>query len=216
LRLQKAVEPDMAEKKFELTNLASGKKSSAAEFEFIMAHEVFHCFQFALAPTLWESTPDWIIEGMASWAAWVAYPPPVPVALDEFKDYVKSPAKPLFARDYDAMGFWARADEVGGGAGTLFPKVPSLLTSGDSTASAIIAGATSLAFQETWASAVRRYAGAGSAWNQLLPYSVSSASVPTPASPIAGNASLPSTSPLAGKCASGSTPAAATSGLRLR
>lgn len=33
-----------------------------------MAHEVFHCYEFALlGPKVWRLPHDWIIEGLAGW-----------------------------------------------------------------------------------------------------------------------------------------------------
>ncbi len=45
----------------------------------VLAHEVFHCFEFDLDPA-WASQGDWLIEGMAEWAALSVDPVMSPMA----------------------------------------------------------------------------------------------------------------------------------------
>ena len=89
-------------------------------FEYVLAHEVFHCFQYGLYDG---SRPGWLIEGMADWAGIKA------TGFQQgshYRNYLKTPRKHLFARGYDASGFWGHAEEVGG-VGSLWAKIPAIL-----------------------------------------------------------------------------------------
>jgi hypothetical protein len=137
------------------------------DFETTIAHETFHCVQFQLANL--DNLPEWIVEGGAEWAAQVAHP----TSLDDsglfYVAYLLDPRTSVLARNYDAIGFWAHADELAGGAGALFARMPDILRATNANAFAL-AGGTSGQFVDTWASAMRRLPGRGLAWMQGLPY----------------------------------------------
>jgi hypothetical protein len=159
-------------------------------FALIMAHEVFHCYEFSLMED-WRDRTDWIIEGMAEWAAVTAHPSPVAAAREWFETYLKTADAPLFSRTYSGIGFWARADEVGG-TGSLWNKIPAILDAPDDPASYGLAGGTAQAFVSTWASATFRFPGAGPAWNQQSPFAISSKEIEPPADPVLDDATLAS------------------------
>jgi hypothetical protein len=148
----------------------SGQRQSAQFLELVLAHETFHCFQFVLMAN-WRQRAAWLIEGMADWAAVTVDPVPESVGAGNLKAYLATPTTPLFARSYDAVGYWGHADEVSG-SGSLWSKLPGVLGAPDDPTSYALAGGTSSSFVDTWASAVWRYAGAGEAWNQTNPYSI--------------------------------------------
>jgi hypothetical protein len=100
----------------------TGQKLGAAALDFVLAHEVFHCFQFHLMKD-WRVRTAWIIEGTADWAAVTASQVPEALGGGEYREYVKDPATPLFARSYSVSGFCGRADEADG-IGSLWGKLP--------------------------------------------------------------------------------------------
>ena len=84
----------------------------------VVAHEVFHCMQFSMAgPTAWDDRKSgtWAWEGSADWAAlrvtqlaWAQVKSP--------EDYLNTCAeKSLYARTYDAVGYFAHAHDAGVG-----------------------------------------------------------------------------------------------------
>ena len=104
----------------------------------IMAHEVFHCFEFALlGPKVWHRPHDWIIEGLAEWASNTVVPIPFDLAEPAggsgwIAAYLNTPAVPLFDRTYDAIGFWGHLADF---TGALWPRVSAIVTAdGDASA----------------------------------------------------------------------------------
>ncbi len=133
--------------------------------ERLMAHELMHCYQFALAPGTWPRITDWIMDGTAEWAAETVTGRD---STNWLHSYMSTPTEPLFQRTYDAIGFWGHADEAAG-RGSLWAKIPGILTAGSNAASYATAGGTSPAFIGTWASAAWRFPAAGAAWHQTDP-----------------------------------------------
>ena len=84
-----------------------------------IAHEVFHCFEGALAKTVangYYGEPPWKIEGGAQWAALEASDATRGVSLDYgnfLQSYLTSPQIGLFSRAYDAAGFYDQVAAVG-------------------------------------------------------------------------------------------------------
>jgi hypothetical protein len=81
------------------------------ELTVTIAHEVFHCFEEAVG-TLNQSyqRPRWIVEGLAEWAgATLAGGPPN----TWWTLWLNEPARSLFTRAYDAIGFYAHLEEHG-------------------------------------------------------------------------------------------------------
>jgi hypothetical protein len=80
--------------------------------EETLAHEVFHCFQMQILGSMTKASPiarseKWLIEGGAQWAACQVQSGPV--SRGWYRGYLSSPETELFARTYDAIGFF---DEV--------------------------------------------------------------------------------------------------------
>ncbi|MBU1492885.1 MAG: hypothetical protein KJ956_02830 [Actinobacteria bacterium] len=81
-----------------------------------VAHEVFHCFQFAMAPDLgaFNSSPIWVIEGQAYWAedriAGVDRETP-----GDFHTWLCRPGDALTNRSRSAIGFYAVVEQFGFG-----------------------------------------------------------------------------------------------------
>jgi hypothetical protein len=143
----------------------AGQTYTGNDLTVLLAHETFHCIEFALNPTGWPKLGNWEIEGLADWAAQSTNPPsPFDNSL---QDYFGSAEKPLFSRAYDATGFWGHADEVGG-KGSLWAKLPTILNAPSYDDAYSEAGGGDQAFQDTWPSALWRSA-AGPAWRQTDP-----------------------------------------------
>ena len=83
----------------------------------VIAHEVFHCFEAVMAgdDANWNRKPDpsWLIEGAAEWAGAELAGGKAPVAGEERAVYYEHPARPLFSRSYDAIGFFDHMQSVG-------------------------------------------------------------------------------------------------------
>jgi hypothetical protein len=142
-----------------------GQAENSLQLKVTLAHEAFHCVEFALNPG-YAADGDWRIEGLADWAS-QATVPGAEADAGTLLQYYTTPRRPLFARAYDATGFWGHADEIGG-KGSLWAKLPTILNAPSNEDAYLDAGATSNAFQNTWASAVWR-SSAGPAWNQTDP-----------------------------------------------
>lgn len=159
----------------------------SAEYRiFSLAHEVFHCYEFAL-DTHWPRLGAWILEGLAEWAAGAIDPVQADDVDENLVDYLTTATKPLFARAYDGVGFWGHADEIAG-RGSLWAKIPDILAAGNASgADAFVqAGGTTPDFLQTWASAAFRLPSGGEPWNQGDPWAVSQSEAATPTVPITG------------------------------
>ncbi|MGB8860233.1 MAG: hypothetical protein WCC60_13290 [Ilumatobacteraceae bacterium] len=78
---------------------------------FVMAHEAFHCFQFAVNDG--DPGPNWVIEGTAEWAAEEYTGGANDLAAGWSNEWVISPTRPIQLRTYDAVGLYALVDELG-------------------------------------------------------------------------------------------------------
>ena len=154
--------------------------------DYMLAHEAFHCVQYKFTAD-WPSVADWIMEGVADWAA-------VSITKVSIYDdgwflyYLDHGSGPLFARAYDALGFWGHLDEVSG-PGSLWAKLPFIHLT-DSVNAFLLAGGGDLTSIETWAPAMFRFPGAGSAWYLKHPYAISYGSFKLPFVVITKDASL--------------------------
>lgn len=85
-------------------------KYSAAQARFIMAHEVFHCYQFDV--TGGEVVPNWVMEGTAEWAAEEMTGDDLTLADNLARDWITTPTRPISMRSYDAVGLYALTTEL--------------------------------------------------------------------------------------------------------
>lgn len=91
--------------------------ASEAKQRFVLAHEVFHCYQLNLASDATEhfSRPAWLIEGGATWAgSSIAEQWSGPTPEDSWLWWLVDPKISLDERAYDAVGFFGRLAESGG------------------------------------------------------------------------------------------------------
>jgi hypothetical protein len=116
-----------------------------------IAHEVFHCYEFALARGSAHEA-NWIKEGLANWAALSVDPQPASSgAYTGLDDYFAHPDRSLFSRSYDAAVFWDHVADIVG----LWPNVQTILSASGNAAeyAAAVSGSESF-FLESWGSSV--------------------------------------------------------------
>ncbi|MFN8040069.1 MAG: hypothetical protein U0Q07_12740 [Acidimicrobiales bacterium] len=97
-----------------------------------IAHEVFHCFQYASFPGTGNdflARPAWVVEGGAAWVGEeLAGGSGIPIAQSWWRNYLSGATDgsyDMFHNDgYLAIGFWERVDTAGGDAWhTVLPAV---------------------------------------------------------------------------------------------
>jgi hypothetical protein len=148
--------------------MQAGLESDAAYLKFVIAHEVFHCFQFDIrADNAWTPLPLWIGEGTAEWAAMTVTQVPFSVGGDWLGQYIQTPQTPLFERSYDASGFWGHTQDING---DLWNRLPGILASGkDDFTSFSNAGANTDDFLDSWGSSIVRPINGGPEWHMDSP-----------------------------------------------
>ena len=102
-------------------------QSQKSDFEqLVLAHEVFHCFQFDLLGTgAWKPPSAWITEGTADWVAQTVDPVTYDLGGGNLTAYIGSPMTPLFERSSDATGFWGHVQDT---VGNLWQQLPAIIT----------------------------------------------------------------------------------------
>ena len=153
----------------------AAQPQSTAEDE-VLIHEVFHCYESQIAPDV--ATPhnklnesDWILEGLARWVDLTFYPAtPVTLALESLNTYIKTPSTGLFARTYDAAGFWGHLQDV---TGALWSRIPSIIRDGvsfhDASAFKAAVGSDETDVLDSWGSSMLNISGAPAPWRTDSP-----------------------------------------------
>jgi hypothetical protein len=124
------------------------------EQDEVLAHEVFHCFEWEITRRL---THDWVTEGLARWVDLTLFPHThLAGALESLTQYYDTPQQSLFRRSYDAVGFWAHAEDK---THDLWAKIPEIIRTdayGSDAAAAHVAvtggGSNEEAFLTDWGS----------------------------------------------------------------
>jgi hypothetical protein len=145
---------------------ATTASGSAAYLADTVAHEVFHCFEFQINhdfPTM----KAWIIEGLAEWAGLAVTGTTYKTDGSSIRNYLNNPGTPLFARSYDAVGFWGHVQDE---YGNLWSRVKSILNPGTNEAAFAAAGGNEDQFLSTWASTQVRSATGGADWQMDSPF----------------------------------------------
>ncbi len=93
--------------------LNTAKNGDVTNIDFVLAHEIFHCFEGALFTSIpsFDAKASWLIEGEANWAADQITGGSDPFVPDAWNDYLSAPTRPLFARAYDALGFYTQLQQ---------------------------------------------------------------------------------------------------------
>lgn len=145
----------------------AGQKQSLVFQKLVIAHEVFHCYEFDVIGPDWISRPPWIMEGMADWAALTVDPVPWSVGGGNFGHYLATCSDtPLPGRSYDAVGFFGHVDDS---VEPFFLRAKSVLTAGTSLGAYEAAGGSLPAFLGSWASSAVVRPEAGLQWTSYHP-----------------------------------------------
>ena len=146
---------------------------------WILAHEVFHCFEYRiLGANLWNSSPHgWVMEGMASWAAFAIDPVMYDSAVKKILDYIGDPHRPLFQRVYDAVGFWLHLEDL---KGKFWSLIPAILNAGSDTAEFAAAGANTDQFLNSFGPSFLRVLAGDPDWDMISPFALPSFSALPP------------------------------------
>lgn len=140
-----------------------------------LAHEMIHCFQAGIYGTAaaFNDAPSWAIEGSAEWGSAMLVGPDI---LDAglWPLYLSTPTRPLFQREYDAIGFYAHLQETGHSPWAKFREMWQ--TRGNAAQYAVIGGGDA-DFLDSWASSLTRESAFGSAWDTTGP-GITSTSAP--------------------------------------
>jgi hypothetical protein len=85
------------------------------EQEAILAHEVFHCFQYGLAKRLRDALamPAWLAEGAGAWVGEEIAAGGSTIGNKYWQGWMSSPTLGLFTREYTAIGFFANLKTAG-------------------------------------------------------------------------------------------------------
>lgn len=169
------------------------------EFEFALAHEVFHCFQRNIAQSAGTLQAykflllPWVREGTAELAALSVYPLPWDFGLQRglgtawFNTYLRTCTEtPLFQRSYDALGFFGHSYDS---TAETWDRMVAIITAGDSHGSYLAAGGNNPYLLNSWASSVYLRSDYGYEWAAFHPVTPpTGASCPT--IPVAGPAAV--------------------------
>jgi hypothetical protein len=145
----------------------AGQKAEPQFVGLVVAHEVFHCFEFQILGTrAWTPLPAWIGEGAADWVALTVDPVPWSVGGGNLKWYLGTSNKNLFARSYDAVGFFGHLEDSLGGA---WYRLRPMILAADSADAFAASGANSSPFLDSWGSSVFNQPAFGLDWNMISP-----------------------------------------------
>jgi len=141
------------------------------EYRASMAHEMFHCFQAARmsGAAQWNSTLEsrpWLIEGSAQWVGEALGGPSV-IGRGWWATYLRSPETRLFARGYDAVGFYQHMVETDVDPWLHLDK---MMYAANETAYHEGADPGGARFLDTWASGHVRERPLGAAWSAVGPW----------------------------------------------
>jgi hypothetical protein len=146
---------------------------------WLLLHEVWHCFEGRLVSfDQMVKVPKWISEGEASWVAeaitgGAGQPPP---ELDNWSHYLLDPAKSLYARAYDAVGFWAQLGQAAIDPWTVLEPAYAA-GAGGSDPGFVASGAGAASFVDRWGSSWFRDGSPSAAWAMTSGYGILAASI---------------------------------------
>ena len=157
---------------------------AGAHVSSILAHEVFHCFEFYfLGSSAWYHAPAaWIMEGLAVWGQLSVDPTrPNPFTF-LMNSYINSPHTPLFMRNYDGVGFWGHVQDT---FGDLWDRIPSIIEqTGGNVGAFDRSNGDTTPFLGTWGSSP--FQAAQAAWRTVSPIAPDAQAVLTGILPTAG------------------------------
>jgi hypothetical protein len=126
-----------------------------------VSHELVHCFQATYVPVAtYQTRPDWLAEGFAEFASNQLNPGGPRYS---FQEYTQAPSTPLFARRYDAVGFFFHLWSVGADVYGQYPQ--AFVADSSLVAFERLVVASGSGFDDTWASALALDVDRGTAWD---------------------------------------------------
>jgi hypothetical protein len=140
--------------------------------EEIVTHELFHCYEMQIAGVGgWEHMKEWVREGLDRWVDVTLFASePIAISLGSVKKYFESSTVPLFARDYDAVGFWGHLQDI---AGDVWQRIPAILRAGaegnQQAVHAALSGVPLEKFFDTWGSSAANRPEGGASWTPVSP-----------------------------------------------
>lgn len=143
---------------------SSGAAATASDFEMIVAHELFHCYEgvWMGLDRYYSPYGSWAMEGAATWAGYNVAPEPPTLLNDWYYTYVGSAPTSLFAREHDAVGFFGQVAQWGVDLWPLFPKF--FQTVGDVAEYHVLADAGGDKFLDAWGPGYWLSPGLGDQW----------------------------------------------------
>ena len=98
---------------------------SVVDQEAILAHEVFHCFQYSLAAKLADALamPAWLAEGAGAWVGEEVAGGGSTIGNKYWQGWMAGPTFDLFGRSYTAIGFFAHLKTSGVDVWSLLDKM---------------------------------------------------------------------------------------------
>ena len=123
----------------------------------IMAHEVFHCFEYRQegSGANWETVGAWINEGEPDWVM-DALDPGAVVEQKAWDLYTNTPGTPYSQRDYDGVGVFGHQGDMAGDQTTvwdqLLPVVSADIGHHDQAALTLLMGGSSDHYYSAWGS----------------------------------------------------------------
>ncbi len=153
---------------------STNSPARAPYLRWVFLHEVWHCFESTLTDRATMATnPAWVTEGEAAWVAeaitgGAGAPPP---EVEHWGQYINDPGKPLFARSYDAVGFYAQLVHNNIDPWTVLDK---MVTAGGSDGALQLSGATANSFADRWGSSWFRDSKPNNDWAMTDGYGIPS------------------------------------------
>ncbi|MBI2169771.1 MAG: hypothetical protein HYU28_09780 [Actinobacteria bacterium] len=132
-----------------------------------VAHEVFHCFQHTLHaddPFGGDRLPFWLREGSAAWVG-EAIGGGTAISQQWWQAWLTRPDRPLFARTYDAIGFYALLNASGVDP---WRKFDEMLTNGASAFDRAVDGVRDQVL-DRWGTSLARHPEWGAQWETRGP-----------------------------------------------
>jgi hypothetical protein len=140
---------------------------------YLMAHEVFHCFDFDLT-TIEESVarPPWVVEGLAEWVGQkigVGDDTPPEIGAGHWSGWFDLPEASLFDREYSAIGFYAHLEETGTEVWSAVDPILSASNGGNLPAYGAATSVAGPSMLETWSPSLTRDASRAPEWDSNGP-----------------------------------------------
>jgi len=127
-----------------------GSTWTGADAAFLMAHELFHCFDNDLGQLAVRlAVPAWVKEGAGTWAAADIVSGSTQPA-GWWGKWLNTPDKSLYARAYDAIGIYGLLQVTGVDPWSIMDEFLQAAAAGNEAAFAVLYDAGGEAFMDTW------------------------------------------------------------------